>query len=84
MIKFKATLNARVLVTMCLERKNIEKLLEGKPIRVYGEDLEVPFDIVIMFGEDKAAIIDDLRRMGVVLPPEDTWKIASGPPKATH
>lgn len=42
MIKFKATLNGRVLVTMCLERKNIEKLLEGKPIRVYGCDHRRP------------------------------------------
>lgn len=80
MIKFKATLNGRVLLCFCLEDKNIETLKEGKPILIYGEDFAIPFDITIMHGKDKDAIIADLRSKGVELPPENTWKPAGGPP----
>lgn len=84
MIKFKSTLNGRVMLCFCLEEMNIVKLKEGKPILIYGEDFAIPFDITMMYGKDKETIIADLRKMGVELPPENTWKHAGGPPKSTH
>lgn len=84
MIKFRASLNGRSIVTLCLEEVNIERLKAGKPIRVYQEDLNIPIDIIVLYGKDKAAIIADLRKNGVELPPENTWVQTPGASPEPH
>jgi hypothetical protein len=69
MIKFAATKNGRTLMGLGLARRNIELLMAGKPILVDGEKLNLPFDVMILYGETEMTIVDELKAVGVELPP---------------
>lgn len=48
------------LVGLGLEKGNIERLMQGKPIRVSGESINMPgiSDIMIFYGETPQALYD--------------------------
>ncbi len=57
------------LILLGLEELNIQRLKEGKPIHVEGEDIGFPgIQIGIIYGETQQAMIDELKKSGVELP----------------
>lgn len=57
------------LILLGLEEMNIQRLKEGKPIHVEGEDIGFPgIQIGIMYGETQQAMMDELKKSGVELP----------------
>lgn len=58
MIKWTGTQpNGRLLVGLGVEEKNLEKLRQGDPIHIFGEEISLPFDIVIYYGNDMNALM---------------------------
>lgn len=71
MLKLKGTKpDGREFILLGLERRNIERLIEGDPILVKGEQLGVTIDVLIFFGETKEAMIASLEAGGATLPME--------------
>lgn len=67
MIKVRASLGGADTVFLGLEKANIDMLLEGKPILVSGAELGLPgVQVVILAGQTKAEILNDLRAIGVL------------------
>jgi hypothetical protein len=73
MIKWKSNKHNKTLIGLALEAGNIERLMEGKPIYIYGKDIGETADIMIHYGATKERIIEDMKEAGAVLPPEDQW-----------
>lgn len=74
MIKWKATKHNTTLIGLGLEAGNIEKLMGGQPIYIYGKDIGEPVDILIHYGATKERMVEDMKEAGAVLPPEDQWQ----------
>lgn len=66
--------NGRRFLILGLEAGNLQRLLDGDPIRLDGRDYGVDVEIVIDYAPTKEAMIERLREAGVVLPPEKEWK----------
>ena len=47
-----------------LSARNVELLKQGKPIRIALEPLGGTGDVLLMYGENEAAIADELERSG--------------------
>jgi hypothetical protein len=45
-----------------LSKMNIERLMEGKPIKFEGKDVGHPGDIIIMYGETEEKIVEEILR----------------------
>lgn len=55
------------LLLLGLSRANTERLLNGDPIKVYGQDIGMPsLVVVIVGGETEAAIQADLTEHGLL------------------
>ncbi len=58
------------VILLGLSRVNIEKLMEGKPIRIsaksHGPMIPPGLTIGIMFGETEKDIHDELKKVGVI------------------
>ena len=64
MIKFGGDNEGRKVIGLILEPGNIERLKEGKPILVNGEELNTPgIDIIIDYTDDVLAKAKELRPM---------------------
>lgn len=74
MIKLKGERGNRPFIMLGLSAGNIERLKQGKPVQILKEELGIGFDIGIMYGETEQAIVDELRSIGLELPPQSTWK----------
>lgn len=56
-------------VIIGLSKRNIELLMQGKPIIFEGSEVGVPGKkFLIFYGVTEDAILDDLREAGIVLP----------------
>lgn len=74
MIKWKSNKSGKTLIGLGLEAGNIEKLMNGQPIYINGKDIGEAADILIHYGATKESIIEEMKKAGVVLPPEDQWQ----------
>jgi hypothetical protein len=74
MIKWKSSKGGKTLLGFGLEAGNVEKLMNGQPIYIYGKDIGEPVDILIHYGSTKEQMIEDMKEAGAVLPPEDQWQ----------
>jgi len=69
MLKFKAETSGGELYGFGLVPENIGKLLAGMPINVDLADMGgPPLKLFIMFGETEEAIVDTMRRVGMINP----------------
>jgi hypothetical protein len=69
MIKFAATgKNGRPLLGLGVTLENVKLLMEGKPLVVNGELLELPMDVMIMYGVSEQALMTELQEAGVKFP----------------
>lgn len=74
MIKFKSNKHNKTLIGLGLEAGNLDKLMAGHPIYIYGKDIGEAADILIFYGATKEVMIEEMRKAGAVLPPEDQWQ----------
>ena len=78
MVKFVVGNSEKVLVGLGITDANIEQLKRGRPILVDIADVVLRLlksrllianaEITIVYGKDEAAIVADLRRLGLVTP----------------
>lgn len=63
MIKFRldGKDTSRRLVGLGLSERNVGELKNGNPIVVHGEELGVPFDVMIFYGVTEAAMQEKLQ-----------------------
>jgi hypothetical protein len=61
--------NGRQLVTLGITEHNVRKLKAREPLYSKGEEIGMPFDIVIVYGRDQEQILRELQEAGVELPP---------------
>ena len=47
-------------ILLGVDKENIKRLTEGKPIRVEGKELGIPYDIFIIYGETLKDIAREL------------------------
>jgi hypothetical protein len=62
MIKAKGSRGGRPFVLFGLSAKNVERLKAGDPAHIWAEEMALPFDVVIMYGETEQAMIDQVSR----------------------
>lgn len=60
--------NGRILVGLGLEEENVKRLHDGKPIMIDGTELGIEADIFIHYGQDKKALIAEMKNAGISLP----------------
>lgn len=58
MIRWVGERLGRKLIGFGLEEGNLQRLREGKPIYVYGEEMGLPFDITIYYGKDMQMLME--------------------------
>jgi hypothetical protein len=69
MLKLGATsASGRRIIMLGLSRMNCDRLLEGKPIHICGEEIGTSTDIMIFAGETEEAMQEELRASGLALP----------------
>jgi hypothetical protein len=70
MIKFSGTDKdtGRPFLGMGLSARNIDLLMDSKPIKIDGRPLGMPMDVFIFYATTEADAIDLLREVGVELP----------------
>ncbi|EHK56862.1 hypothetical protein [Allomesorhizobium alhagi] len=68
MIRWKANFKGQEVVGIGLEAGNIERLMNGEPVRVPAASMGLPFDILIHYGRDKDALVAELESLGAPLP----------------
>jgi hypothetical protein len=67
MIKFKATSEkGQELLGFGITAKNVERLKKGDPIFICGRDMDLPFDVIILYGETEQEMVRLLRTMGAI------------------
>lgn len=68
MVKFMGKKNGKPFIGLGLSRANIERMMQGFPILVKGEELGKPEfgEITIFFGETEKGIVDDLVKTGMI------------------
>lgn len=68
MIKFTAPIKTGgTLLGLGLSKKNIEKLMQGLPIKINGSDINLPnIEVFIMYGETEQKMHEDMVKMGLV------------------
>lgn len=57
MLKAKTTKGDLIL---CVDKENVKRLKQGKPIFIEGAELGLDYDIFIMYGETLADIADQI------------------------
>jgi hypothetical protein len=57
-----------------VDRENMNRLTDGKPIFVKGEPLGVNCDVVIVFGESLDQVVEDMHKAGIHFPPPPEGK----------
>lgn len=57
MLKWMGEGQGRKIVGLGVEERNLERLRAGDPIHVFGEEMGLPFDIVIYYGKDMEALM---------------------------
>ena len=70
MLKFRTTLGAdgTSLVGLGLSEENIQRLKEGQPILIHGEEIGLPeIKIAIMYGKTEQTLYEDLKKSGVTI-----------------
>jgi hypothetical protein len=60
----------RGVVVLGIDASNVEKLKQGLPINVPGQDLDVDVDLAIVYGERMQDIVDELGHTGLDVPLE--------------
>lgn len=75
MIKARATGPDSTIWVFGLSRANIERLMEGHPILMKGQDLglEKPVDLMLFFGETEASMEQMLRDNELIGPDTKTY-----------
>jgi hypothetical protein len=66
MIKFQAHRGTTKVIGFGLSDMNIQRLREGKPIYIKGEDWDVEFDVTIFWGRTEDDIAAELEKHGMV------------------
>jgi len=67
MIKFAAHQGERKIVGFGLTRDNVNRLIDGKPIHAWLEEMGLPkTDLLIFFGETEQAMAEELKKLGVI------------------
>ena len=67
MIKFTAMQkNDRVLLGIGLSHKNVEQLMLGRPVNIWGQEVSLPCDILIFVDKDEQTMADKLKKHGMV------------------
>ena len=66
MLKFRGSSNNREFLGLILEEGNLTRLREGHPIHILKEEMDLPFDILIMHTKDLAATVRDFQAKGLV------------------
>jgi len=56
----------RTLLGLGISGKNVEMLKKGNPIFIMGEELELPFDVLLFYGETEQEITELLTKHGFV------------------
>jgi len=83
MIKFKATQsNGREVLGLGLSAKNVEQLKLGRPISVWGREIDIPFDVMIFYGETEQTMADEFRKHGMIDPEKTVIHDSSQRPKS--
>jgi hypothetical protein len=60
MIKVKLSGGGQPVVLLGLEAENVKRLKEGKPILIKGAEIQIPFDILIVYGSTVEVITKEL------------------------
>ena len=50
--------DGRTLVTLGLSEGNLKRLREGKPIHIFGAEMDLPVDICIFWGETEEKLVE--------------------------
>jgi len=60
--------DGRHVLVLGLSRGNVERLLDGQPIRVTGESVGIPdlASVLIVFGETEAVLEAEMRNAGLI------------------
>lgn len=78
----------REVVFLGLAFENLNRLREGEPILIRGEDLKIDHDIMIHAGKNEASILAELRQHGALpdemvkpkpMCPDDNTELKWGP-----
>lgn len=63
MIKFTGDMNNRPIAGFGLSEGNLQRLREGKPIHVFGAEMDLPFDVLIFWGETEEKLVEMMKPM---------------------
>jgi len=58
MLKGVGEQNGRKVLIFGLSYVNLERLKDGKPIQVFGEEMGIPYNVVIFAGETEQAMAE--------------------------
>lgn len=62
------------LLLLGLSRRNVERLLAGQPMKIYGQDVGMPGLVVVIVGGDtEESIQAELTRTGLL--DEGSWQV---------
>lgn len=69
MIKFSAASSTgRKILGIGLSSRNIDLLMDDKPIFVDGQKLDFPTDLIILYGTTEEEIVEKMKEQGFDLP----------------
>lgn len=57
--------DGREFLLLGLDKENIRRLTDKKPIWIKGETVQMEFDVLIMYGETLQDVTDDLAKRGL-------------------
>lgn len=81
MIKFKAGGRGREVVGFGITARNVEMLKAGNPVIVHREEMNLPFDVMIFYGETERDIANELKKHGLIDPEKTVIHDTSDKPK---
>ncbi len=69
------------LLLFGLSAENIKRLQSGQPIKINLTEMGMQGEVLIMYGQTEAAIVEELRQAGIELPDRDQWKLTDSHPQ---
>ncbi len=69
------------LLLFGLSAENMKRLQSGQPIKINLTEMGMQGEVLIMYGQTEAAIVEELRQAGIELPNRDQWKLTDSHPQ---
>lgn len=66
MIKWRGNISGKEIIGIGLSSMNVVRLKRGYPIVVNGEEIGLPFSIIIHFGHSEKSMFEEVKKSGFV------------------